>query len=264
MIVEDIDRRLFAALRFTHGVTGSPVQRALRIDAPGLVLARNLSGWTLVREAVGSGGYTQAFDGPPKLAAQRDYPCRVSDPAGEFLPRSFTLRLPRPTPGIDDDPVAAVDAARTPIELPLLPAAALSAAPAWALLRLAVHIAGSDPPRGLANVWIEARPQVPGKALRLAQTDAAGEALIVVADVGPIVGAAPLSTQFGLELTLLLDPALVRAAPTTDAEQRALPVPDPATLPARRAASRVETVTGLPLLHAGGAGRHVVRLPWPA
>lgn len=267
MIVEDVDRRLLAALRFTHGVTGAPVQRALHITAPGLVLARNLSGWTLVREAPGSPQaqahtYTQHFVQPPALAARVDYPCSVVDPLGEFLPRRFTLRLPRPTPGIDDDPVDAAESARVPIELPLLAAAALHAAPAWALLRLAVLIEGTEPPHGLANVWVEARPRVPGKVMRLAQTDAAGEALVAITDVGPVVGAAPLSSQFLLDIELVLDPQLVRASPRNAAERQALPVPDPALAAARRAASRVVPVTGIPL-HAGAAQRHVVVLPWP-
>lgn len=262
MIVENVDRRLLAALRFTHGVTGAPVQRALHITAPGLTIARNFSGWTLVREARGSGAYTQAFEQPPHLAGTLDYACQVVDPAGEFLPRSFALRLPRPSPGVDDGPLAPADIARTPIELPLLPAAALRVAPAWALLRLALHIAGSHPPRGLANVWIEVQPRVPGKPPRLAQTDAAGEALVAIADIGPVVGAAPLSSRFLLDLNLLLDPALVRASPLDDAARRLLPLPDAAALEARRAASRSVPVAGIEM-RAGAVQRHTVSLDWP-
>ncbi len=263
MIVEDVDRRAIAALRFVHGVTGATIVRPLQIASPGLTLVRNLSGLRVVREAHGLAGYTTAFDAPPKLNARTPFVLEIRDPLGQFLPRRFVLALPRPTPGIDEPPpIADGDHAQDPVEIALLPAAAAPMPPAWALLRLAVQIQGSMPPRGLANVWVEAQPRVPGKPLRRAQTDAAGEALIAVPDIGPIVGGAPLSSTFMLDLNLVLDPDLVRAAPADDAQQRALPLADASTAPARRAASRVEAVADIEMT-AGATRRHVVTLAWP-
>ena len=262
MIVDDVDRRAIAALRFVHGVTGAAIVRPLQIDAPGLTLVRNLSGLRVVREARGLAAYTTAFDAPPKVNGRTPFALEIRDPLGQFLPRRFVLDLPRPTRGVDDPPVADGEQARDPVEIALLPAAAAPMPPAWALLRLAVQIQGSVPPRGLANVWVEAQPRVPGKPMRRAQTDAAGEALIAVPDVGPIVGGAPLSSKFMLDLSLVLDPELVRAAPDDDVQHRALPLADASTAAARRAASRIEAVVDIEMT-AGATRRHVVTLAWP-
>jgi hypothetical protein len=265
MTTELLERRALAALRFVHAVTGAPIMRPLSIKAPGLRLMRNLSGLTVVLEARGHEAYSNAFEAPPKLGAgdRNDFGCSVHDPAGEFLPREFTLTLPRPTRGIDEPPeLAAGAAADAAIELRLLPAAALPAAPAWALLRLAVHVRGSSPPRGIGNVWVEAQPRVPGKPLRLAQTDAQGEALVVVPDVGPVSGAAPLAAEFEVDLTLVLDPLLVRAAADDASDRTPLPLGDESTRPARRGALRIETLTRVPM-RAGDSRRHIVALDFP-
>lgn len=270
MIVEDVDRRAIAALRFVNGVSGATIARALEVGvegedegkAPPLTLVRNRSGLLVVREAAGLRDYTLPFDAPPKLGARPRFALTVRDPLGHFLPRTLSLALPRPTRGVDDPPIAEADQAREPVDVPLRPAAAAPLPPAWALLRLAVRIAGSTPPRGLANVWVEATPRVPGTALRLAQTDAHGEALVAVPDVGPVAGGAPLSAKFLLDLALVLDPDLVRPAPQDDAELRKLPLADESTLPARRAAARLETAAGIEMT-AGRPTRHVVTLAWP-
>jgi hypothetical protein len=263
MIVEDVDRRAIAALRFVHGVTGATIVRPLQIESPGLTLVRNLSGLRVVREARGLAEVTTAFDAPPKLTARTPFALEIRDPQGQFLPRRFVLELPRPTRGIDDPPpIADGDRACDPVEIALLPAAASPMAPAWALLRLAVRIQGSLPPRGLANIWVEAQPRVPGKPMRRAQTDADGEALIAIPDVGPIVGGAPLSSTFMLDLSLVLDPELVAATPDDDTQRRTLPLADASTAAARRAASRIEVVTDIEMT-AGATRRHVVTLAWP-
>lgn len=263
MIVDGVDRRAIAALRFVHGVTGATIVRPLQIDAPGLTLVRNLSGLRVVREARGLADYTTAFDTPPRLTARTPFALEIRDPLGQFLPRRFVLELPRPTRGIDDPPpITDGDRARDPVDIALLPAAAAPMPPAWALLRLAVSIQGSLPRRGLANVWVEAQPRVPGKPMRRAQTDADGEALIAVPDVGPVVGGAPLSSKFMLDLSLVLDPDLVRATPDDEAQRRTLPLADANTAVARRAASRIEAVTDIEMT-AGATRRHVVTLAWP-
>lgn len=267
MIVEDVDRRAFAAIRFVHGVTGAPIGRTLAFDGPGLLTVRNRSGLLVVREAIGLSPHTSTFPDPPALveARRRDFACSVRDPQGQFLRQGFTLRLPRPTRGIDAEPLAEGDLAATPIKVVLLPAAALPLSPAWAALRLAVHIAGTTPSRGLANAWVEGTPRLPGKALVRGLTDAAGEALLVVPDIGPVVAgdpAEPLATSFVLDLVLVLDPLLVRPAPRDADEARALPLADVQQADSRRAASTV-VAAGTARLRAGQSSRQVVTVAWP-
>jgi len=49
MIVEDVDRRAIAALRFVHGVTGAPIVRALQIESPGLTSSLAIAEFVLDR-----------------------------------------------------------------------------------------------------------------------------------------------------------------------------------------------------------------------
>lgn len=246
MTTESVDRRALAALRFVHGVTRAPLLHPVRIEAPGLTLVTNRSGLVIVREAVGFEAWTAAFLQPPLAQRPVEFTLDIHDPRGQFLPRRLTLTLPK---GNLPDTME-------PVEVPLLPAAAAPLPAAWAVLRLAVHVEGTHPPQGLANVWVEAQPRVPGKPMRLAQTDAHGEALVVVPDIGPVVASAPLSPAFALGLTLVLDPDRVHVAPDT------APLVNPDQMADRRGVSRVESLPDIEM-RAGATRRHTTTLHWP-
>lgn len=265
-MIEFVERRFFGALEFVHAVTGARVLDALKIRADGLSLLRNPSGLHVIREVEGLDAYTRAFDSPPVLPRQ-PFTLTIEDPKRRFLPRSVTLDLPRllPQPAAD---LADEDNALKPVQVRLWPAAGLPLQPGWAVLRVKVAVQGIDPEIGLANVLIEAAPQVAGAALKHALTDRHGEALLIVNDVAPILpdaGPVGLTTEFSVSLTLLIDAAVVRPA-NPAAPDAAFPIANPETILERRsnAAAGVVVVTGgEPVLSAGLGRRHVEKVTWP-
>ncbi len=265
-MIELVERRVFGALEFVHAVTGSPVSGDLRITAPGLRLLRNTSGLYVIREVEGFDAYTRTFDTPPVLPRQ-PFTLTVDDPLRRFLPRSVTLDLPRLLPQPPAD-LPDEDNALKPVQVRLWPAAGLPVQAGWAVLRVKVAVQGIDPEMGLANVLIEASPQVAGAALQHALTDRHGEALLIVNDVAPILpdaGPVGLTTEFIAALTLVLDTDVVRPA-NAAAPDSAFPIANPETILDRRSAAApgVRVVAGgEPVLSAGFGRRHVEKVTWP-
>jgi len=260
---ETLERRVFGAVEFVDDLTDARVLAPLRIAAPGVRLLRNRSGLYVVREVDGEDDYSRAFDNPPASPPRTDFAMTVEDPQQRYLPQSVTLALPRllGTPSV---PVADADNALRPVQIRLSPAAAMPLRAAWAVLRLKVAVAGSNPEVGLANVLVEATPQPAGLAVQRTLTDRHGEALVVIASVPPILpdaGPAGLTREFKVALSLVLDPQVVRTSTDT-----AFPLPDPGAVLKRRDAAvpGVKVVAaGEQLLSAGASRRQVEKVTWP-
>jgi hypothetical protein len=270
-MIENVDRRVFGAIEFVDDVTGARVLAPLRVDAPGVGLMRNGSGLYVIRTHAGQDAYTRAFDDPPASPPRADVTMTVRDPGNAYLPRGFTIKLPRllraPTlPVVDADNVL------KPVQVRLSPAASLPLRGTWAALRLRVVVKGSSPEVGLANVLVEATPSVAALGVLRTMTDSNGEALVVIAGAPPILPgsqppphAAGLTREFNTALRLVLDKEIVRraSAPT-------IPTADPQRVLTRLAATQatdpapaVTTVdAGQVLLSAGTSRRFLAQVDW--
>lgn len=261
-MIELIDRRVFGAIEFVDDITLARVLTPLQVAAPGVRLARNGSGFWVIREVDGQDAYTRAFDDPPAAPARHDLPMTVQDPARRYLPRGFSLALPRllARPGVG---VAPADDALRPVQVRLSPAASQPLRANWAALRLRVRLDAPGPDVGLVNVLVEATPAVAGLGVRRTMTDPQGEALIVVAGAPPMLpgaGPAGLTREFPVALRLVLDRAVVRRS--TD---RVLPIADPQRVLGRLAANDPAVTVvdgGRPLLSAGTSRRSLAKVTW--
>jgi hypothetical protein len=264
-VKEAVERRVFGAVEFIDDLTEVRVLAPLHIAAPpGIGLRRNRLGLYVIHSVPAQDAYTRAFDDPPAQPARQDFALQVQDPQQRYLPRAFSLALPRwlPTP---QAPVADADNALEPLPLRLYPGAARPLRASWAVLRVSLQVEGSSPPLGLANVLIEAKPQVAGLPAQHTLTDRRGEALLAIRHapaVLPDAGPPGLTREFEVDLQFVLDAAVVRTS-----DQREIPVPNPNAVLDRRAAGhaqvRVVAAAEPLLLSAGASRRHVEKVPWP-
>ncbi|WP_157269837.1 hypothetical protein [Azohydromonas aeria] len=266
-MIEHVERRVFGAIEFLDDVTGARVLAPLSVAGPGLRIVPNHGGLYVLRAWAGHDDYTRAFDGAPADPPRSEVALSVHDPARRYLPRAFSLALPRrlPTPG---QPVPDADNALRPVPVRLAPAPALPLRGSWAVLRLQVVADGSTPPLGLANVLVEATPAVAGLAVQRTLTDTRGEALVAIAGVPPLLpdpGPSGLTREFGLALRLVLDRAVVRTS--AEAADSNLPLADPDLIARRLAAAdpavRAVAADAPPHLSAGTSRRFQARVTWP-
>lgn len=261
-MIELIDRRVFGAIEFIDDLSETRVLDPLRIDAPGVQVLRNRSGFYVLREVDGQDAYTRAFDGPPARPARSELTLNVQDPAQRYLPQRIGLALPRWLPdgaeAVDD-----ADNALKPVTVRLAPAAGMPLQGAWAVLRLKVAVSGSA--TGLANVLVEAQPALAGQPLRRSFTDRQGEALVVIVSAPPILPLAGppagLTREFPVALTLVLDLSVVRPSTATE-----FPSPDPALILQRRTDGHADVrvvATGEQLFSAGTRRRRTDLVIWP-
>ncbi len=261
-MIELIDRRVFGAIEFIDDLSETRVLDPLRIDAPGVQVLRNRSGFYVLREVDGQDAYTRAFDDPPARPARSELTLNVQDPAQRYLPQRVGLALPRWLPdgaeAVDD-----ADNALKPVTVRLAPAAGMPLQSAWAVLRLKVAISGSA--TGLANVLVEAQPALAGQPLRRSFTDRHGEALVVIVSAPPILPLAGppagLTREFAVALTLVLDRSVVRPSTATE-----FPSPDPALILQRRTDGHADVrvvATGEQLFSAGTRRRRTDLVTWP-
>lgn len=261
-MIELVDRRIFGAIEFIDDLSETRVLSPLHIDAPGVQVMRNRSGFYVLREVDGQDAYTRAFDNPPARPPRSELAVSVQDPTQRYLPQRIGLALPRWLPdgaeALDD-----ADNALKPVTVRLAPAAGMPLQSAWAVLRLKVAITGSA--TGLANVLVEAQPALPGFALRRSFTDRHGEALVVIVSAPPFLPLAGppagLTREFAVALTLVLDRSVVRPSTATE-----FPSPDPALILQRRTDGHTDVrvvATGEQLFSAGTRRRRTDLVTWP-
>lgn len=261
-MIELVDRRVFGAIEFIDDLSETRVLSPLQIDAPGVQVMRNRSGFYVLLEVDGQDAYTRAFDNPPARPPRSELAVSVQDPTQRYLPQRIGLALPRWLPdgaeALDD-----ADNALKPVTVRLAPAAGMPLQSAWAVLRLKVAITGSA--TGLANVLVEAQPALPGFALRRSFTDRHGEALVVIVSAPPFLPLAGppagLTREFAVALTLVLDRSVVRPSTATE-----FPSPDPALILQRRTDGHADVrvvATGEQLFSAGTRRRRTDLVTWP-
>lgn len=236
-MAEFVDRRILGAVRIVDRAVGHAVRRPLEISSPQARFLRNRSGHYVVTEAGGFEEYTRSFDAAPAAPPPLSTPiaAEVQDPLGRYLPRIFTMRLPR-----DPDPANAESATSVfrPHEATLYPAPTMPILGNWSTVRASVTVArgggGRDPARGaLLRVLRQADAEVIASGI----ADERGEALVIVPGV-------PL-TRFGDDDGDGNGPVIVANLPArleiSFSADRAWPV-DPDELEREHAASTRTTV----------------------
>ncbi|PZO48430.1 MAG: hypothetical protein DCF15_17925 [Phormidesmis priestleyi] len=246
MMTEQSDRRILAAIRCVDSITRRPISAPLQLSASGSRFIRNRSGDYILLTAPGFESYSHTFRLETLAAAPppTTLDITLSDPSGYYLPRKFSLALPRPA-----DPTAD-DALFKTLTVPLYPSPLASKNPGWAILRTSIVNATRQP---LPWTLIEITPEVaqPGQsATILAQADWRGEALVIVPGIPVSTWAtatdadadadAPVTTQnINIQLNLLFDASQITPLPA-DTDFSNNPnrdyVPNPDTLLANRAA----------------------------
>ena len=174
MRLEAVESRVLGAVRYLDATTGQPVGRLLEVRGQGVRLVRNLRGLYVLAAAPGLEEHPPSFQQPPLNPAVEGLTVTLSvaDPAGRFLPRTHTLKLPR-GPQLFE-----------PVDVRLYPAPAASLSPGWAVARVTVTDAGGKPlPGALIRVLRAADSQLLASGLTEWRGAAVGEALVPVAGI---------------------------------------------------------------------------------
>ncbi len=208
MTAELQDTRVLGALRFTDAVTSLPIDDPLIVTAPGVRWVRNRRSCWVMAAAAGFDSYQAAFDAPPAVPAigSVSVTYQVIDPAGRWLPRLGSAKLPR-----DPDAAHAGQPASvfTVTDVPLYPAPSASVQRGWAVIRASVR--GTAPNTVLAGALVRVVRTSDSTRIGGGVSDARGEALIAVKGIpstslgegdGPVT-----ATEIAVRLDVVWDPS---------------------------------------------------------
>jgi hypothetical protein len=220
MTRELLDRRVLGAVAFLDAATRARVLEPLAVRAEGARLARTRRGLYVVFDAPGLKAHTRAFDAPPSEPARGSAPVtlEVSDPAGRYVARRYTLRLP-----LDPDPANTnlPGSLFNPSEVTLFPSPSAGTRPGWALVRATVVAADGGGPLGGALLRVKRLPE--GTLIARGMSDARGEALVVVPGI-PLVtfgdGDEVTEKTISVSLRAVYDPEAGEVADPDDLEAR--------------------------------------------
>lgn len=184
-MIETIERRILGAVRFVDISTKARISRPLKVTAEKLTFVRNLSGdYAITRaEDADLSKHLDAFEKPPAAPAveAREFFGEVKDPAGEFLPRAFSIKLPR-------DPNANNAGAATSlfraVEVAMLSSPNRYIDANWCVVRVSVKEKATQAPIPRAGIRVTTtNPPQTVFGITEASGDSAGEALAVLAGV---------------------------------------------------------------------------------
>jgi hypothetical protein len=182
---ELLESRVLGALRWIDAVTQTPITRPLTVTGTGLRFTRNLSGLTVVTQASGLEAYTRTFD-LASLPADQTVPngslaftAEVVDPSSTYLPRRFTVDLPRdPSPDLlPPDGRRPAGSLFTPIDVALLPAPAARLPAGCAEVRVLIRTPAGQ---GIRNALARVVATSGGALLGCGLADERGEVLVAV------------------------------------------------------------------------------------
>lgn len=247
--LERSEQRVLGAVEFVDATSGARIREGLRMqqavgNAGRARIVRNRSGLHVVWSLADLAAHAGAFLAPPASPAlgSVELPLQVSDPAGQYLARSFSLQLPR-----DADPRHAnnTDSLFRPQRVELYRSAAAPVGANWARLDVRVTEAASGD--ALGGTLVEVR-DTSDRVLARGLTDWRGEAVVPVAGV-PVTtwsddGGAVVVSETAATVHALHVSALGSRTPAADVHAgklpRTLPCPDPdafAAHPQRRSAT---------------------------
>ena len=208
MIIEDLDLRVWAALRPIDAVTRQPITSPIRVSGDGQVWKPNRIGLSVLhglhrptaqREQFAE--YEQTFDAPSAVTPAVDVAVTLEDPRGVLLPRRVHITLPRPdtaAPGVMPPLFEAID-------VPLYPAPHAPLAAPWAVVRVSVSRDGQ------AAAGCALTVHEPGDATRVlgrGQSDERGEAVVAVVGVPAFIpsgGPQAFVRERSAELTVVFE-----------------------------------------------------------
>jgi hypothetical protein len=217
MILERSDRRILAALRWVDATTGLAIAEPMQVQSPGVQLVRNASGYLVVMAAPGiPTTYTNAFQEAPAtpLINSVVVDLTITDPTGIYLPRRYTLKLPR---NPDPDQANSPDSLFRPVDVQLYRSPAAATLSTWAVLRATVTDQTNH-----RLPWALIRVTQPSTKLSLSQADDRGEALVAVPGI-PLTTAgagagAVIANEVNVTLEIIFDPALQPIPPSSTGE----------------------------------------------
>lgn len=232
--LRELDRtqwRVLGAVRFVDATTQVPIERGLRIDAPGATLVRNRSGLYVIRHWDALAEHESEFLAPPPLPAvgTQNLALSVSDPAGDYLTVAAQVALPR---NADPAQANAAGSLFQPVVVPLYPAASAPVAANWAVLRVSLTESASGDALGGALLRVQSNGNVLARGL----TDWRGEALVPVVGV-PVTtfsddANAVVISQISVTLHAAFDAASGSRTPAVDVQLGRAPTPLPVVDPA--------------------------------
>jgi hypothetical protein len=203
---EFLDRRVLGAIRLQDSVTGLALRRPLQLESGRLVLKRNRQGDYVIFDVLADAdlhAHTTTFADAPSVPALESVSIelQIRDPLGDYLPRRYTLRLPR-----DRDPQSTAAIAK-PIIVPLYRSPSAGTELNWAVIRATLldQATGKRLPWALVSV-------VRNGTTTVAMSDWRGEALIAVPGI-PVTtwdagAGAVLATEVDVRLDVVFDPLL--------------------------------------------------------
>jgi hypothetical protein len=195
MILESIESRALAAIRFIDAETRAPCAEHVVISGEGLRIVRSLSGLHVVMDAPGFSDYAAHFDLPSTPPAPQTFTLVARTPSRRYLPRSFTLQLPRDT-SAQTEPLPP-DSVFLPVDVTLYPSQLMSPSARSAVVRIRVEdMNGQALPDALVALSL-ADPELE----RWGLSNEKGEALILVPGI-PIAdwGDLTVPTEFTFSL----------------------------------------------------------------
>lgn len=217
MIVEDLEFRVWAALRPVDAVSRRPLDAPLRVHGIGQRWRRNVSDLLVLHELSEPVGrraqfeeYEATFPAPIAVAPPVVIRSTLEDPRGRYLSRTVTIELPRADAGAGQPPLF------EPIDVPMYPAPSAPLAAPWSVLRVQVA-RGGRPAGGCAITVHEVGDEA--QVLGRGQSDARGEAVVAVPGVPlfmPSGGVNAFVREREAEVTVVFEPA-AGGPPDTDA-----------------------------------------------
>lgn len=185
-MIDVVERRYLAGFRFVDNVTMQPVSLPVTVTVPEAAsIFLNRSGVYVMSSAASLEGHVTAFEAPPGTPALEKVTVnlRVDDQTGAFLPRWFSVKLPRdPDPEHKNKDKSLFHV----LEIPLLPGPSYSAGGLWSGIRVSI---GSGV-LGRESVYVEVTDDDDGTVLGVGMSDSDGEAFIPLPGIRPLRHAA--------------------------------------------------------------------------
>ncbi len=210
MIVEDVERRVWAALRPIDAVTRLPLAAPMRVSGPGQTWIANRSGLMVLHRLTeptaqidALARYEASFTAPTAVAPPVAVSVRIDDPRGLHLSRRASITLPRAASATGDE----LPDLYRPVDVAMYPAPNAPLAATWAIVRVSVSRAGV-PAAGCALTVHEAGDDT--RLLGRGQSDARGEAVVAVVGIAAFIasgGATAFVREREAELTVVFEPA---------------------------------------------------------
>ncbi len=176
MMLERIESRALAAIRFLDAETQRPLTEPITVTGQGLRFARNARGLHVVTDAPGFAGYAASFEPPDPLPAGAAFTLVASDPTRRYLARRFTLELPRDTTAPPPGQPLPPDSVFRPVDVTLYPSPLMRPSARSAVVRLRVVDAHDRPLPGALVSLSLADPELS----RWGLSNDRGDALILV------------------------------------------------------------------------------------